>query len=113
MAEHVLCQQHAAVVVARGRRGLKRAGGAIELGVVGAHRVVPDAGALGHKVDSVAAIALVEAMDLKAVLAVHAIESRRQLNLDIGIAGRGTRKLELKHLVLLDGGHNNASKLSD
>ena len=113
MTEHVLCQQHAAMVFARGRRGFKRAGGAIELGVVGTHRVVPDAGALGHKVDSVAAVALIEAMNFKAVLAVRAIEARRQLDLDIGIAGRGARKLELKHLVLLDGGHNNASKLSD
>ena len=113
MGKHVFYQQHSTMVVARGRHGLKRAGGTIELGVVGTHRVVPDAGALGHKVNSVAAIALVEAMDLKAVLAICAGKPCRQLDLDIGIAGRGARELELKHLVLLDGGHNNASKLSD
>jgi len=113
VGEHILCQQHATMIGARGGHGLKRAGGTIELGVIGAHRVVPDTGALGHKVDSVAAIALVEAMDLKAVLAIRAVKSRRQLDFDIGIAGRSARELELKHLVLLDDSHDNASKLSD
>lgn len=52
-------------------------------------------------------------MDLKAVLAIRAVKSRRQLDFDIGIAGRSARELELKHLVLLDDSHDNASKLSD
>ena len=113
MGKHIFCQQNTTMVVARGRRGLKGAGGTIERGVIGTHHVVPDAGTLRHKVDSIVAVTLVEATDLKAVHAVRAIEVCRQLDLDIGIAGRSACELELKHLVLLDGGHNNASKLSD